>query len=191
MPKTLKITRFGNPILRKKTSQLSLVEIKSPKIQDLIRNIRYTLKENESGVGLAAPQVGKAVALSVIGIKPTPSRPNLEVFETVIINPRVVQTFGELKPLWEGCASCGNGNDILFAKVPRYSKVKLSWLDENGKKHLGILSGFVAHVAQHETDHLNGVLFIDKVKDPSTFMMMDEYQKRVVSKRKKNDNIKL
>lgn len=183
MPKSLKITRFGNPILRKKTRQLSVEEIKSDKIQTLINDIRYTLQNNNYGVGLAAPQVGVDVALSVVALKATPNRPDISEFNMVIINPRIVEAFGPKQPLWEACFSCGNDNDTLFAKVPRHSKVRLSWLDENGLAHEEVLTGFIAHVVQHETDHLDGILFVDRVKDPSTYMLMDEYQKRVVEKR--------
>ena len=144
--------------------------------------MRHTLHEKSYGVGIAAPQVGVSIALSVIGIKPTPNRPNLEPFETVIINPEIIETYGSRKRLWEGCISCGTGNNTLFAQVSRYKRIKLRWLDEKGTKREEILDGFVAHVAQHEVDHLNGVLFVDRVKDPSTFMMADEYRKRIVQK---------
>ena len=183
MSKILKAIRFGNPILRSKTRRLTLAEIKSEHIQVLVENMRYTLLKKKYGVGIAAPQVGVDIALSVIGIKPTPNRPNLESFETVIINPEIIETYGNRKQLWEGCISCGTGNNTLFALVPRYEKIRLRWIDENGAKREEILEGFVAHVAQHETDHLNGVLFVDKVKDPSTYMMADEYRKRIVNKK--------
>jgi peptide deformylase len=182
MPTVLKATRFGNPILRSKTKQLTIEQIQSGRIQDLIEDMRYTLLKKPYGVGIAAPQVGVGVALSVIGIKPTPNRPNLEPFETVIINPKIIETYGNRRRSWEGCISCGTGSNTLFAQVPRHKKVKLSWLDETGVKHEEILEGFVAHVAQHEADHLNGVLFVDRVKDPSTYMMADEYRKRIVRK---------
>jgi peptide deformylase len=185
MPRILKITRLGNPVLRSVAKQLTAAEIKSPIIQTLIANMRYTLVKKEYGVGLAAPQVGKSVALSVIGIKPTPSRPELQPFDAVIINPKIVQTFGRPEPKWEGCISCGTGTDILFAKVPRYKKIELRWLDETGQQRQEVLNGFVANVAQHELDHLNGVMFLDKVKDPLSYMMADEYRKRVASKRRK------
>ncbi len=183
MPKILKATRFGNPILRFKTKRLTLKQVRSKETKDLIKNMRYTLLKKEYGVGIAAPQVGFDIALSVIGIKPTPNRPNLEPFETVIINPEIIETYGNKQRLWEGCISCGMGNNTLFAQVPRYKKIKLRWLDERAVKREEILEGFVAHVAQHETDHLNGVLFVDLVKDPSTFMMADEYRKRIVNKK--------
>jgi len=183
MSKILKATRFGNPILRSKTRRLTPAQIQSTDIQELIEDMRYTLLKKEYGVGIAAPQVGSDAALSVIGIKPTPNRPNLEPFETVIINPEIVKTYGNRQRMWEGCISCGTGNNTLFAQVPRYKKIKLKWLDEKGTKREEILEGFVAHVAQHEVDHLNGLLFVDRVKDSSTYMMADEYRKRIVNKK--------
>lgn len=185
MPRILKATRFGNPILRSKTERLTSEQITSGRIQDLIEDMRYTLLKKKYGVGIAAPQVGVDVALSVIGIKPTPNRPNSEPFEAVIINPEIIETYGNKKQLWEGCISCGTENNTLFARVPRYTKIRLRWVDEKGAQREETLEDFVAHVAQHETDHLNGILFVDRVKDPSTFMMADEYRKRIVKKQSK------
>ena len=181
MPEILTAIRFGNPLLRQRAKRLTIDKILSSEIQTLIENIRFTVREKSYGVGLAAPQVGSSVALSVIGIKPTPNRPELEPFETVIINPEVVDTYGEPVQAWEGCISCGTNDDILFAQLPRYGKIKLRWLDQNAKKQEEVLEGFIAQVAQHETDHLNGVLFVDHVTDPATFMMADEYRKRVLN----------
>jgi peptide deformylase len=183
MPKILKATRFGNPILRTITQQLTVEDILSDKIQTLIDDMRYTLVQKSYGVGLAAPQVNVGVALSVIGIKPTPNRPDLIPFDTVLINPKVIQTYGKRKQMWEGCISCGVKNDTLFGKVPRFESIKLSWLDERGKRRQEILDGFVAHVAQHETDHLNGILFVDHVKDTTSYMMADEYRKRIIQQK--------
>jgi peptide deformylase len=182
MSEILELARFGNPILRSETKKLSLEEISSEEIQTLIENMRYTLIQKEYGVGIAAPQVGLDVSLSVIGIKPTPNRPNLEPFSTVIINPTIIETFGDTTPMWEGCVSCGTGDDILYAKVPRFEEIELGWIDETGKDRRQKLGGFVAHVAQHEVDHLNGVLFVDHVVDPTSFMMGDEYRKRIIHK---------
>ena len=182
MSEILNITRFGNPILREVGKRLTEEEILSNKIQTLIVNMRYTLVEKKYGVGIAAPQVGENIALSVIGIKPTPNRPELEPFETVIINPVIVETFGDPVDAWEGCVSCGTDDDILFARLPRFEKVRLQWLDDQAKSREEVISGFVAQVVQHETDHLNGVLFVDHVTDPSSFMMADEYRKRIRGK---------
>lgn len=182
MSEILELTRFGNPVLRESANRLSKDEILSKETQALIANMRYTLTEKKYGVGIAAPQIGQSVALSVIGIKPTPNRPELEPFETVIINPEIVETFGEPVDAWGGCVSCGTNDDILFARLPRYEKVRLKWLDEQAKPREEVIGGFVAQVVQHETDHLNGVLFVDHVTDPASFMMADEYRKRILGK---------
>lgn len=182
MSELLKLTKFGNPILRQKARRLSTDEIKSDEIRELIENMKYTLREEDYGVGIAAPQVGKSVALSVIGIKPTPNRPNLDKFETTIINPEILETAGKETPMWEGCVSCGGGDDLLFAQVPRFESVRLRWTNEEGEVLERVLEGFVAHVAQHEVDHLNGVLFVDRVKDATTYMMADEYHSRILGK---------
>jgi peptide deformylase len=180
--KILKLTRFGNPILRETARRLSPNEIKSDVIQQLITDIKFTNEQKQYGVGLAAPQVGEPVALSVIGIKPTPTRPNLESFDQVIINPSY-EGIGHRSAKWEGCQSSGAGRDTLFGKALRYSKIRAKWYDENAEFHDQELSGIKAHVFQHETDHLNGILFVDRVRDTKTFMLADEYRKRIVKKR--------
>lgn len=179
-PKILTLTRAGNPMLRETMPELSQEEIASTNIQDLIADIRYTNQKKEYGVGLAAPQVGVRAALSVIGIKPTPNRPNLEPFEQVIINPKY-EGIGRRTAMWEGCQSIGSGDDVLYGRALRYREINAEWFDETGKFHARVLGGFVAHVFQHETDHLNGILFVDRVRDSKTFMMADEFRRRIVS----------
>jgi peptide deformylase len=181
MAKILRRTQFGNPILRQVARRLSEDEIKSDDIQRLIANMRHTLVKKKYGVGLAAPQVGESVAISVIGIKPTPTRPNLKNYDMNIINPVITETFGSQTGMWEGCISCGTGNGMLFAKALRYKKVRLQWHDEKAQRHERIFDGFTAHVIQHETDHLNGVLFVDRVRDSKTYMTASEYKKRVAT----------
>ena len=140
-------------------------------------DMHFTLHERKYGIGLAAPQVGTPLAISVIGIKPTPTRPDLVPFSAVLINPVIVETFGEKEEMWEGCVSSGEGDNTLYAKVPRYKRIRLHWFDESAKEHDEILEGFVSHVAQHETDHLNGILFVDRVENTRTYMLADEYMK--------------
>lgn len=181
VPKLLELIRLGNPILQTPSRQITPEDIKSPIIQNLIENIRYTNETKKYGVGLAAPQVGESIALSVIGIKPTPTRPNLAVFDSVIINPTYAGV-GKRTGKWEGCQSSGSGDDILYAKALRYSSINATWYDENAVLHSKQLNGFVAHVFQHETDHLQGVLFVDKVRDTKTYMMADEYRKRIIKR---------
>ncbi|MGB4967532.1 MAG: peptide deformylase [Candidatus Saccharimonadales bacterium] len=175
--KIFRLRRFGDPILRQKARQLAPAEIKSSEIQTLITDIRKTNEVKQYGVGLAAPQVGVSVALSIIGIKPTPTRPQAETFTAVIINPSY-QGIGRRTGMWEGCQSSGTGNDTLYGKALRYRRIRARWLDENAEQHDEELTGLVAHVFQHETDHLQGILFVDRVRDTRTYMLASEYRKQ-------------
>lgn len=179
-----KRAEFGNPILRELTKPLPKAEILSPKVQKLITDMRATLKTYKLGIGLAAPQVGEGIALSVITIQPTKHRPDVELFELVVINPKIIETYGRRVQLWEGCISSGTGKAGLFAKVPRYKKVKVRFYDQKAKRHEQVFEGLRAHVLQHEIDHLNGVLFVDKVKDTKTYTTYSEYLKLQRKKKK-------
>lgn len=181
--KILRRTQFGNPILREKARFLKGDEIKSETTQELIENIRYTLLEKNIGIGLAAPQVNKSVAIAIIAIRPTPHRPTVKKFDLILVNPVITEYSGSKEELWEGCISAGsNGTCDLFAKVPRHQKIRVKYLDEKGKSHTRGFSGLEAHVVQHEVDHLNGILFVDHVKDPTSFMTYKEYMKRIENK---------
>jgi peptide deformylase len=175
--KPLKITQFGNPILRQQARELSKEEILSAEIKALLSDMRELLKKKKLGVGLAAPQVGEQASVAIIEIQKTKLRPSVEEKSLVIINPKITQVLGRKTQLWEGCISSGNGEAGLFAKVPRYKKIEIDYFDEQGKQRRELFDGLVAHVIQHEVDHLNGVLFVDKVKDSTTFMTYAEYKK--------------
>jgi peptide deformylase len=178
--KILPRTQFGNPILRKKTKRISRAEILSSATQSLIKDMRHTLIKRQLGIGLAAPQVGKGIALAVIAIRPTPHRPKVKEFDLVLINPVITDFIGEKSSLWEGCISAGSeGKADLFAKVPRYSEVKVEYYDEKGNLCHKSFKGLKAQVIQHETDHLNGLLFVDHVKDTTSFMTYKEYMQRI------------
>lgn len=179
MPNILRRTQFGNPILRTPTQKLSERQIKSAKIQRLISDMQHTLTKRKYGVGLAATQVGENVSLSLIGIKPTPNRPTEEPFDLVIINPSFTGV-GRKVPMWEGCISFSAAGEAMYAQVPRYKKINAIWYDEKGEKHTEAIDGMPSHVFQHETDHLNGVLFVDRVKDSKSWMTASEYRKRIV-----------
>lgn len=178
-PKTLKRTQFGNPILRTPAREIDSSEIASVKVQSLIRDMYYTLTTKKYGVGLAAPQVGVPLCLSVIYIQPTSHRPDVQKFQQVIINPSF-KPIGRREQMWEGCLSFAGAKDSVFAKALRYKKIQARWHDEHGVCHDEVLSGLPAHVFQHETDHLNGILFVDRVKDSTTWMNAAEYRTRVV-----------
>lgn len=174
--KTLHIVQFGNPMLRIPAVSLVAREVTSEKVQQLIANMMHTLIEKKLGVGLAAPQVGKSIALAVIAIRPSELRPKVKSFDLVLINPMITETKGRKVEMWEGCISAGShGKADLFAKVPRYQGVKVKYFDGQGKQHHKTFTGLPAHVIQHEVDHLNGILFVERVKDTKTYMTYQEY----------------
>jgi peptide deformylase len=176
----LERTQFGNPILRKITQAVKTQDILSEKVQRLIADMKYTLVEKKLGIGLAAPQVGEDVAIAVIAIRKSKTRPNAKDFDLVLINPVITETVGNRTQMWEGCISAGsNGKADLFAKVPRYKKIRVKYFDQHGKKHHEYYEGLQAHVIQHEVDHLNGILFVDRVKDTNTYMTYKEYLKNI------------
>lgn len=184
----LKVLVVPNKIFNTKTRNLSREEILSPEIQKLIKDIKETSKNGEYGVGMSAVQVGVPVALSVIAIKPTPNRPNLKPFGKVCINTKIIETFGDKIPMWEGCCSVlDEKNEPLYAMVPRYKKIKIQYDDEQGNRHEEIVSDFVAHVIQHETDHNNGIMFTDYIDENSLIKNQDYH---FISQIEQNPNSK-
>lgn len=151
MSKILPIIINPNPILRKKSQDVNLETISDPKFQELLMDMEETMLK-EDGVGLAAPQIGKNIR--VISIK-------AEDKNFFIINPTI--TKASWKKNWdeEGCLSVPN----IFGKVERHKKINLIYFNEKGKKQKLATSGFLARVIQHEIDHLDGILFIDKAKN--------------------------
>lgn len=172
----LRFVDTNDQILRKKCRRLTVQEIKSDGIQKLINDLFYTVEHSSRGVGLSANQVGRLEAISVIAIKPTPARPNLHPLNKVCINAEIVRTFGRREPMWEGCLSTAmdDNGEPMMAPVPRFKKVEIEYFDQEGRKNREIVDGFVAHVVQHETDHLNGVLFTDLV-DKNEMISYREY----------------
>lgn len=178
--KVLKRIQFGNAILREVARPLTKHEILSDEIHELIQDMKYTLAHKKLGVGLAAPQVGKSVALTVIKVQPTEHRPNVKPFEAVMINPEITKFIGRRSAMWEACISGGShGKADLFAKTPRYKEVEVEYLDEKGRPQHQTFAGLPAQIVQHETDHLNGILFVDRVKDTRSYCTYSEYMKQL------------
>ena len=114
----LRRTQFGNPVLRTAAQRLTKQEILATTTQDLLRDMRYTLEKKRYGVGLAAPQVGEPLAIAIIGLKPTPTRPKTKPLAMTLINPEIITHRGKLTAMWEGCIS---GPD-MYGKALRYPK---------------------------------------------------------------------
>ena len=128
---TFRPRQFGNPILRRVARQLSQTEIKEDTVQNLIADMHESLGRKNYGVGLAAPQVGYSIAVAVVGMKPTPTRPDTPKLKLTLINPVIVSVSAKRQPAWEGCLS----GPALYGQALRYPKVRLRWTDQNGKIH--------------------------------------------------------
>jgi peptide deformylase len=172
----LKIVQAGEPVLRRQARPLSVEEIRSREIQDLIEWMRETM-EDAPGVGLAAPQVGLALQLAVIEEREEPlrniaperlrERQRRPVPFQVLINPRL-ELAGPEASFFEGCLSLPG----LSAIVPRSLEARVECLDHNGNAAAFRAEGWHARIVQHEADHLHGSLYIDRMLC-RTLMTMD------------------
>jgi peptide deformylase len=173
----LKVARMGHPVLRAKARPLEAAEIRSTRIQQLIDDMFETMKEYQ-GVGLAAPQVHESVRLFVAGIsRGTEEEDDDEDGEDVplmeLINPEISVVGRETVEDWEGCLSIPD----IRGRVPRAQKILVRAYDRTGKRIEVRATGFTARVIQHETDHLDGVLFFDRMKEFGSLTFLDEFGK--------------
>ena len=158
-----KVARMGNPVLRQKARELTREEILSPAVQSLIDDMVETMREYD-GVGLAAPQVHEHVRISVVEFS---EGQGLSVY----VNPRVTVLDAAEEGLWEGCLSVPG----LKGWVTRPRKIQVEYLDREAKPHSIVAEGFLATVLQHEFDHLDGVLYVDRIKDKTKFAFSEEF----------------
>jgi len=169
----LKVARLGHPVLRKVAEPIPNKEIRSPEIQRLIDDMVETMREY-NGAGLAANQVHVLKQVCVIEVNGNPRYPEApNVPLTVLINPVVTPLIAEMEEGWEGCLSVPD----MRGMVPRYIAVRLEAYDRMGKKLEVIAKEFFARVIQHETDHLNGIVYVDRMKDLSTLTHLAEWNK--------------
>jgi peptide deformylase len=152
----LKVVHFGNQILYKKAKYVD--NILSDNISHITKDMIETLKHADNGVGLAAPQVNIPLRIFVY-------RTDLEQPIEVVINPKIEVVDRAKESDWEGCLSLPN----LVGLVPRYKKIKVTYQNIEGKLKSKILQGFEARVFQHETDHLNGIVYVQKIEDFAKF----------------------
>jgi len=161
---------MGNPVLREKARLLDPTEVRRPEFQKLIDDMIETMNEYR-GIGLAAPQVHESVRLVIIGIQGDDEDDDPALKIIPLINPEIAPLTDELVEGWEGCLSIPE----VRGQVPRAPRIRVQALDRRGKRLTLDIEGFPARVAQHETDHLDGVLFIDRMRSLSTLTYMDEY----------------
>lgn len=154
----LPIYIYGQPVLRKMTSDIDPENY--PGLNELIDNMFETMY-NADGVGIAAPQVGLEDRIFVVDLSPLASEehPEYNGFKKVFINAHITERNGELVSIEEGCLSIPG----VHEKVSREDEIRIKYLDENLQPRDEIYSGYPARVIQHEHDHLDGILFVDKV----------------------------
>lgn len=162
----LKVARLGHPVLRQACKPIDPQAITGPEVQRLIRDMFETMAEY-NGVGLAAPQVHQPVRLAIIGGEvDDEGRPQFRV----VINPEITVLEEQRLGMFEGCLSVPG----MRGWVERPRKVKVKAYDKHGKAGEFVLDGFPAIVVQHECDHLDGVLYVDKLADTRRFGFEEE-----------------
>jgi len=170
------IVRLGHPALRTPTESLPLQRLAEPEIQTLIDDMIETMRAAE-GVGLAAPQLGLGWQLFVYEVQPEPGQPNSGIPLHVVVNPMVEPEAHEVIYDWEGCLSIPD----LRGLVPRHPAVRVRGLDREGKPLDYRAAGFEARVIQHEYDHLNGIVFLDRMRDFQSLAFYREWEEFLVS----------
>ena len=175
----LKVARMGHPVLRARARPLDPAQVKSARIQQLIDDMFDTMQEYQ-GVGLAAPQVHASIRLFVAGFAPQrkddeddddDEAEDTRVPLMTIINPEISIVGRDTVEDWEGCLSIPD----VRGRVPRAREIKVKALDRDGRRIELTARGFTARVIQHETDHLDGVLFLDRMASLETLTFMEEF----------------
>jgi peptide deformylase len=173
MGKVLKIREVGDPILNKISEEINIKNI-NEEILEIIDDLKSTL-EFGTGLGIAAPQIGINKRIIVVGAKKENIKYNdaEEIPLMAMINPTWRKTSNETDIQYEGCMSV----PIIRGKVERYKDIELTYYDENGKKIIKQLHGFFARLVQHECEHLDGILFLEKVREKNGFATIDNINK--------------
>ena len=150
--------------------------IQGDRIQELIDKLISTVQQ-ANGVGIAAPQVAMGDRLFVVASRPNLRYPQAPTMEpTAMINPRIIASSTEIVKDWEGCLSIPG----IRGLVPRSRSIEIEYTSRDSKLHRQELTDFVARIFQHEHDHLDGIVFLDKVESTQELMTEDEYQQQFV-----------
>jgi peptide deformylase len=172
------ILHVGNPLLRQRSREVTPDELASVAVQQLIDDLIDTM-HHANGAGIAAPQVGELVRIATIEVDHNPRYPyKPKIPLTVVVNP-VIEPLpdpdgaGELVEINEGCLSVPN----LRGNVWRHVNVRVRYLDRHGVEHDEVKRGLTAGTFQHECDHLDGVLFLDRVRDTRTLTTWEQFER--------------
>ena len=167
-----KVSRMGHPVLRQRAAEIPPAQMQSPSMQRLIDDMIETMIDYE-GIGLAAPQVFEPLRLIVLGDPAADPQDEAAIPLTVLFNPQFTAQSSECLDAWEGCLSIPQ----LRGVVPRSAAVEVRGYDREGSAVELEAEGLFARVLQHEIDHLDGVLFLDRMDDLQTLTFLEEYQR--------------
>jgi peptide deformylase len=170
----LKVARIAHPALRARAKPVPREAFRERLFQKLVDDMRETMHEYE-GVGLAAPQVHEGLRLAVIEVPGKEDRAEAEVPFLVLVNPVVTPLDDERENGWEGCLSIPD----LRGVVSRLRRLRLDALDREGKPYSLEARGFFARVIQHECDHLDGDVYLDRMSDMRSLTFLKEYEDHV------------
>ena len=165
----LKVARMGHPVLRQKARPIEPKELKTMPLQRFIDDMIETMREY-AGIGLAAPQVHESIRIFVAHLDPE-GRGDSEPM--AVVNPEITIVGAEKVDGWEGCLSIPD----IRGRVPRAAQIKVAALDRNGKRIEINAKDFPARVIQHETDHLDGILFFDRMRSFESLAFMEEFSR--------------
>jgi peptide deformylase len=165
----LKVARMGHPVLREAARPVGKSAFRDPLFQKLVDDMIDTMHEYH-GVGLAGPQIHEGLRIFVALLD---EEPGPESDASVVINPEIIPNGAAMEEGWEGCLSIPD----IRGMVPRYTDITVKGLDREGRKIELKLKDFAARVAQHETDHLDGVLFFDRMTSMKTLTYLDEFSR--------------
>ena len=167
------ILTIGHPQLRERSREVSLEELASPTTQQLIDDLIETMR-HANGAGIAAPQVGESVRITTIEVNENPRYPyKPRIPLTVVVNPTIEVNSSETVEINEGCLSVPN----LRGTVPRHVDIRVTYLDRDGTSRTELKRGLTAGTFQHEIDHLDGILFVDRVIDTRTLTTWDQFER--------------
>ena len=164
----LKVAYLGHPVLRKPARRVAPSELSDAATQQLIDDMFDTMREYQ-GIGLAAPQVHVGLRLFVAGVEDE----DAGMPPVVMVNPELSPIGESSEDDWEGCLSIPD----IRGRVPRRAEIRVRSLDRHGQEHTVTASGFPARVIQHETDHLDGVLFLDRMTSLESLTYLAEYDR--------------
>jgi len=173
MPILRQIAQLGQPVLREPARPVT--DPAEPAVQSLIDDLLATVAEVD-GVGIAAPQVYEPLALFIVASGPNPRYPSApEMAPTVVINPEIVWVSSDLEKGCEGCLSVPG----IRGMVPRYRRIGVRYLTRTGELREEEYSDFIARIFQHEFDHLQGLVFLDRVESSRELISEKEYLRQV------------